>query len=49
MIITLGLLLFTGTILKIGDLAGINFSNFAITRSIYSKMCDEFNSSGYNF
>ena len=24
------------------DLAGINFSNFAITCSIYSKMCDEF-------
>ena len=25
------------------DLAGINFSDFAITCSIYSEMCDEFN------
>ena len=30
-------------------LAGINFSDFAITFSIYSKMCNEFNISGYNF
>ena len=30
-------------------LAGINFSNFSITYSIYSKMCDEFNISRYNF
>ena len=31
------------------DLAGINFSDFATTCSInYSKMCDEFNISGYN-
>ena len=29
------------------DLAGINFSDFAIACSIYSKMCDEI--SGYNF
>ena len=43
---TLWLLLFTGTnfsgILKIVDLAGINFSYFAITCSINSKMCDKF-------
>ena len=31
------------------DLVGTNFSDFAITCSIYSKMCDEFNISGYNF
>ena len=31
------------------DLAGINFSDFSITCSIYAKMCDEFNISGYNF
>ena len=30
------------------DLAGINFSDFAITCSIYLEMCDEFNISGYN-
>ena len=36
-------------ILKIVDLAGINFSDFAITCSIYSNMCDKFNISGYNF
>ena len=29
-------------ILKIVDLAGINFSDFAITCSINSKMCDKF-------
>ena len=28
--------------LKIVDLAGINFSDFAITCSINSKMCDKF-------
>ena len=44
---TLRLLLFTGTnfswrILKIVDLSGINFSDFAITCSINSKMCDKF-------
>ena len=31
------------------DLAGIDFSDFSITCSIYSKMCNEFNISGYNF
>ena len=31
------------------DLVGINFSNFAITCSIYSKMCSEFNISVHNF
>ena len=31
------------------DLAGINFSDFEITYSIYSKMCDEYNISGYKF
>ena len=36
-------------ILKIVDLAGINFSNFAITCSINSKICDDFSISGYNF
>ena len=48
----LRLLLFMGTNssgIKIVDLAGINFSNFAITCSIYFKMCDEFNTSRYNF
>ena len=49
----LGLLLFTGQILagfmKIADLAGIDVRNFAITFSIYLKMCDVFNISGYNF
>ena len=34
---------------EIADLVGINFSDFAITSSIYSRMCDEFNISGYNF
>ena len=34
---------------EIVDLVGINFSDFAITCSICSKMCDEFNISGYNF
>ena len=28
------------------DLAGINFSDFS-TRSIYAKMCDQCNISGY--
>ena len=51
---TVGLLLFTGTNFsgifnRIVDLAGIKFSDFAITCSIYSKMCYEFNISGYNF
>ena len=32
--------------LKIVDLAGINFGDFAITCSIYSKMCGEFDISG---
>ena len=44
-IYTLRLLLFTGTNLadfEIVDLAGINFSDFAITCSINSKMCDKF-------
>ena len=36
-------------ILKIVDLASSNSSNFAIACSIYSKMCDECNISGYNF
>ena len=31
------------------DLAGINYSDFATTSSIYSKMCDEFNISGTIF
>ena len=35
--------------LKTVDLAGINFSEFSITYSIYSKMYDEFNIGGYNF
>ena len=51
--LTVGLLLLTGTnfsgFLKIVDLAGINFSDFAITCSINSKKCDESNISGYNF
>ena len=38
---TLGLLFLTGTpilaVLEIADLAGINFSNFKITYSFYSK------------
>ena len=42
----LRLLLFTGTnfggFLKIVDLAGINFSDFAITCSINSKLCNKF-------
>ena len=29
------------------DLSGINFSDFAITCSIYLKKCDEFDVSGY--
>ena len=47
---TLGLLLCTilADFEKV-DLAGIDFSDFAITCSIYSKMCDEFNIRGYNF
>ena len=39
------ILLLTGEILadfEIVDLAGINFSDFAITCSINSKMCDKF-------
>ena len=31
------------------DVAGINFSDFVITCSIYSKVCDVFNISGYTF
>ena len=31
------------------DLADINFSNFAISFSIYSKMWNEFNFNGYSF
>ena len=31
------------------DLAGINFSDFSINCSIYSKMCNEFNISGKIF
>ena len=31
------------------DLVGINFSDFAITCSINSKMCDKFNISMLNF
>ena len=31
------------------DLAGINFNDYAVTYSIYSKMCNEFNISGYKF
>ena len=31
------------------DLAGINFSDFVITCSIYSKIYNDFNISGHNF